>query len=94
MALVLGYQSFQVTTTVATQIKTAGANYVCAQLAAAGAAVTLTVHNGLVTSAATQVFKLEAAINSTDRLELPIRCPDGVKVKLSANTGIASIFVA
>ncbi len=80
---VVGFNPTRVATSAATLI-TANPCIVTARLFG-GAAATLTLHNSAsVTSAATTISKLSvAAANGTDEMGIPVRCDNGVKVKLS-----------
>jgi hypothetical protein len=88
LGIVSGFTATRIVTSVATTVKTGvGAHYVVARLYNASAsAVNMSIHNGADTSAATRVAWLYAPATSLDELGVPIRCPDGVKVKMSAYT--------
>lgn len=82
----------RVATSAATQVTTAPAA-VTARLVAGAAAARLDIHNGQTTSASSRVAALSAAASGADELSVPVRCPDGVRVKLSVGSAEAFIYV-
>lgn len=87
-----GYNATRVVTTAATQIVSDPAS-VTALLKTGAAAAVLDLHNGTATSAATRVASLSVPANDSMELSIPIRCGNGVKVKLSVNSAEAFIYV-
>ena len=95
LGVLSGFNPIKVSTTAKTVCGTAGAShYMTARLVAnatAGVMQIFNSNNG--TAAATLVASLKAAINSADELGAPIRCGDGVTVKISVNTCTGFIYL-
>lgn len=92
LGVLSGFSTTRLTTTAATTV-TSGPSYVCARLAAGGAAAKLRIFNGS-TAAAAQVAILScSAANFVDELSVPVRCDGGVRVLMSVNSSTAFIYV-
>ena len=95
IGVVSGFNPIRVATTAKTVCGTAGAShYMTARLVAnatAGVMQIFNSNNG--TAPATLIASLKAAINSADELGAPIRCGDGVTVKISVNTATGFVYL-
>lgn len=91
---VFNFNVTRVATTAATQVIT-GPGYAVARLySGTSAAVTLSLHDGIVTSAATRIALLSTkAIGAVDELDFGVRFQTGLKVKLSSIASSSEGFV-
>jgi hypothetical protein len=80
----VGFKVTRVATSAATQVATAGMNYVVARLYATTACIATLHNHASATTAGSKIATLVVPAGGADEMGFPVRCDDGVRVKCSA----------